>query len=416
MPTTIPTLHGKFGTNEYWLTTMRVAELVQKILIPKDVPGWEDLSLEERYQRDINVKRVTQDIAPYFASDRNRFSGALVLAIYKADNIAFEPVSSMLKGSGIPSLYQSAAQDFGFLTLSGEEMLIPIDGQHRAKAFEFAMSGTDDNGRPLPNVKSNMELRQDQVAVILIRFEANNARRIFNKLNRYAKPTAKGDNLITDDDDAMAVLTRELAGDQGVIPARLIRTGSNTLSKTAVEFTTLATFYESNLAIMEDMPGASKPQDANEAQRELNRQAIGTIWKLLLEKIDLWAKALEDTSEQGDRTRMQLRDDVLLSKPVGQLSLVRGFMLMRKRCAGVSDGELCDRLNRIDWRISSDIWHGVLTNQSGRVLSGKTVVNLAALFIAHLGGAELEAAEHDRLLESIYGVGWESHKLPTPVA
>ena len=422
MPTTVPALRGKFGTTEYWLTTMKVGEFVRNISIPRELPDWNDLSIEERYQREINLNRVRKDIAPYFAQDDYRFSGSLVLAVLNHESMVFEPLSNVGGGNrSLPALYQSAASDMGFLTLSGSEILVPLDGQHRAKAFKFAIDGTDDSNRQIQGLKSNPELANDQVSVILVRFETVRARRIFNKINRYAKPTVKGDNLITDDDDAMAIMTRDLLGEDGVIPARLVRIGSNTLNKTAPEFTTLATFYDANLAILNGLgiAGNGTPQSMNEEQREVLKEEIEARWQLLLSNIDLWRKAIEDPSENGDGERADIREQTLVGKPVGQLSLVRGFMRMRERmrekCEGVSESELCSRLNRINWDVEDAMWHGVLMNPNGRVMSGRTTVNRAAEFIAYLGGAELTEDENKALLEHIYGENWEQHELPSPV-
>lgn len=416
MPTTIPALRGKFGKVEYWLTTMHVGELVTKIQMPQDMEGWEDLSIEAKFQRDVNVKRVVKEVAPYFARDEERFTGALVLAIINSDNVAFETIGDFAGGGRVPQLYRSASRDIGFLTLSGEEMLVPIDGQHRAKAFKFAMTGTDDNGRPIAGIKSNTALAEDQAAVILMRFDPRAARLIFNKINRYAKPTTKSDDLITDDDDAVAVVTRQLLDEDGVLPVRLVRIGGNTLPQNALEFTTLATFYEANMAIANELPGTGKPSQMNEEQRELASEELRRIWELLFMHIALFERALRDPTSQGDGVRMKIRDEMLLGKPVGQLALVRAFLLMRDRCAGVSDSALCERLNRIDWGIDAPLWQGVLVAPNGRVLSGKTTVNVALLFIAHLCGAQLSADERKRVLERIHGSAWEGHELPPSVA
>ena len=416
MPTTIPALRGKFGSTEYWLTTMRVGELARSVVMPKDLPEWKDLSIEERFQREVNTSRVIKDIAPYFAGDENRFSGALVLAIINPDNIAFEFLGDFPGGRHVPQLYQSASRDMGFLTLSGEEVLVPIDGQHRAKAFKFAMTGSDDNGKPLSRIKGNTALAEDQAAVILMRFDAHTSRLIFNKINRYAKPTGKSDNLITDDDDAVAVITRHLLAEDGVLQARLVRIGANTLSQNAPEFMPLATFYEANVAIASELPGAGKPSQMNEKQRELATDEIRRVWELLFTSIELFEKALRDPTDQGDGARIRIREETLLGKPIGQLALVRAFLLMRERCVGVSDAMLCERLNRIDWSANADLWRGVLVAPNGRVLAGKTTVNRAAIFIAHLGGVQLTAGERETLLEAIHGEDWRNHQLPSPVA
>ena len=418
MPTTVPALRGRFGETEYWLTTMKIGEFIRNIHLPKEVPGWEDLTIEERYQRNINLNRVRKEIAPYFATDDYRFSGSLVLAVLNHENMEFEPLTSVIGNRSLLAQYRLGANEMGFLTLDGGEILVPLDGQHRAKAFKFAIEGADDSNRQIAGMKSNPELANDQVSVILIRFETTRARRIFNKINRYAKPTTKGDNLITDDDDAMAVMTRDLLGEDGVISARLVRIESNTLNKTAPEFTTLATFYDANLAIVHGLGvvGSGTPQQMDEDQRELVMDEVESRWQLLLSGIDLWNKAISDPSETGDSVRTDIREQTLLGKPIGQLSLIRGFMLMRERCEGVPESELCSRLNLINWGVEDTIWHGILMNPNGRVMSGRTTVNRAAEFIAHLGGAQLTGEESKTLLKHIYGDDWEQHELPQPVA
>ena len=70
----------------------------------------------------------------------------------------------------------------GFLTFNGGELFIPLDGQHRAKAFKFAIDGADDNNRPIEGMKGNVDLASDKVAVILVRFDQTTARRIFTRL------------------------------------------------------------------------------------------------------------------------------------------------------------------------------------------------------------------------------------------
>lgn len=418
MPTTIPALQAKFGETEYYLTTMRVGEFVRSVRMPTDVPGWEDLTIEERYQRNINITRIRKGVAPYFATDEYRFSGALVLAVINHENMVFEPLTKFGGRSNVPALYQTASEDMGFLILHGGEILVPLDGQHRTKAFKFAIDGADDNNRPIQGMKSNPDLSNDQVSVILVRFEPTLARRIFNKINRYAKPTVRGDNLITDDDDAMAVMTRSLIGENRVISARMVRIGSNTLNKKAPEFTTLSTFYDATIAIVEGLglEGKGPLSSMEEDQRELVKEDVEPIWEMLLSGIDLWRKALKDTSEGSDGDRTAIRDETLLGKPIGQLSLVRAFMLMRERCEGVPLEELCARLNAIDWSVGNPMWHGVLMNPNGRVMTGRNTMKRATHFIAHLGGASLTDDENEVLLNHIYGEDWESHELPAPVA
>lgn len=419
MPSTVPAMRGNFGSHEYYLTTMHVGELVKNITIPKDIPGWETLSIEERFQRDIKLNRVKKDIAPYFANDPERFSSALILAVQNHEGMQFESIGKLGANRQLPQLYVSAAENIGFLTFAGGEVFVPLDGQHRAKAFEYAIRGTDDSNKPIDGVSGNTGLANEDVAVLLVRFETEPSRRIFNKVNRYAKPTTKGDNLIIDDDDAIAVITRGMiSGDDPLIPARLVRYQSNTLNVIAPEFTTLATLYDANVEIARLEPsahGKTKVQDAPPEVREVYEQAIHDVWAHLLTGVDLFEESLSDTGESGDDRRREVRRETLLGKPIGQIALVRAFLHIREACYGLSPEAICDRLNRIDWRLGEEQWVGVLMNPNGRVMSGKTTVNMAADFIAHLCGAPLSEDERTRLREHIWGAGTDKD-LPAPVA
>ena len=90
----------------------------QRSQFPQDLPDWDSLSIEEKYQREISLRRVRNEIAPYFASDPDRFSGSLVLAVINDDQMLFEPLHNFGGGArnNVPQLYQSAAQNMGFLT------------------------------------------------------------------------------------------------------------------------------------------------------------------------------------------------------------------------------------------------------------------------------------------------------------
>jgi len=75
-------MRGKFGTTEYYIVTMPAKELTEKLTVPRDIEGWEDLSLEERYQRDINYNRVKRQIAPYLVEDDDRFFGSFIVSMF----------------------------------------------------------------------------------------------------------------------------------------------------------------------------------------------------------------------------------------------------------------------------------------------------------------------------------------------
>src|SRR3954454_8251164 len=87
-----------------------------------------------------------------------------------------------------------------------------------------------------------------------------NPRRIFNKVNRHAKPTGRSDNIITSEDDGYALVTRRLldtdldapfatrmVNDQQYEP---VNWTSNTLPQKSSKLTTISALYESTQDIL----------------------------------------------------------------------------------------------------------------------------------------------------------------------
>ena len=413
-----PALRGKFGQTEYFLTTMAVSDLVDRVKFPVEMPEWEDYSIEERYQRNLNMKRVIDEIAPYFAGDPCRFTGSLVLAVQNDEKMIFEPMSKVAGHlDTLPGLYKGAASEMGFVVMSGQEVLVPLDGQHRAKAFKVAIEGHAPNDHDPPTIRPNTDLARDLVAVILVRFEQGKSRYIFNKINRYAKPTVKGDKLITDDDDAVAVITRTLIT-EGIIPARLVKISGNTLGKGTGEFTTLATFYEANkkLAMSLPVPLSTKPEKMPPSERDVRLGEIRTEWKRLLSGIDAWATATAIHSEDGDPERVRLRDKSLLGRPAGQISMINGYALacIKNRTREDKD-DLVAKINRIDWGIRTGPWKGLLVSPSGKIMSSKSATNNAGAVAAHMMGVTLTQKEKDRIRKFQYGNVSEGEALPKPL-
>jgi DNA sulfur modification protein DndB len=416
MPSTIPAMRGIFGSTEYFLVTMRARELAERLVIPKELDEWEDMTLEERFQREVNYSRVKKHIAPYLAHDPDRFFGAFIVDIYNDEGVEFEPLAEMSK---LPSLYKSAAQVFGFLNFQGGEVLVPLDGQHRLAAIRFAISGRDERGKDIPGVTPNLDVANDHCTVILVRHETNKARKIFNKVNRYAKATSKADNLITADDDIVAVITREEVADS-VIHERLVNYESNSLGPKAPYFTTLATLYEATTLILEEEFGKiDKMALPDLAHQNLYREQAGSFWKELCQRVPLFEAALHDPGEGGDDKRREIRKDYVLGKPIVQLALVDAVVRLR---AESEDGKrhswntIGERLELVDWRVGNAIWQGVLMS-GDKVVTGKQSAKFAARFLAYYLGAGLAEKEVEVLGKQYRDhPGNEGKSLPPPLA
>ena len=403
MSTTLAAMKARLGDTNYFILSMKAQELVTMVKIPKELEGWEDLRIEERYQRDINYSRVKKQIAPYLANDGSRFFGAIIVAAmnFNEEDI-FEPLSAMTT-KGLPNKYRDDAADMGFLTFKGGEILVPLDGQHRLKAIEFAVTGRDENGRPIADVKPCTQLAQEDVTVILVPYVPQKARKIFTRVNKYARKTTTGQDIVTDDDDIVAVLTREIAND--LIGGRLAKYKSNNLTPKDPEFTTLSIVYNCNKEIIaKTFPNGkvdtTQLPDLRESQ--LYRDKVREVWEVLLQEIEVFAAALSDKEETGDDKRRELRKTNLLGKPVAQECLVNAFMRLTGAPSNMGDEKACDKLNALPWSITEEnlkVWQGILWTGG---VDGKIITknrNLTTDIIAYLAGEKITNEKKDELLK-----------------
>ena len=400
MATTVAAMKGKLGSTDYFILTMKVQELVEKTKIPSEMEGWENMSLEEREQRDINYTRVKTQIAPYLASDQDRFFGAIILTARNFDPSNFEPIADVAT-KGLPNLYKTQAQLMGFLTFTGGELLIPLDGQHRLKALEFAIEGRDEKGKPIANFEPCSDLADEEVTVILVPYDGSKARKIFTKVNKYAKPTTTGQNLVTDDDDIVAVLSRKVANDQDIIGAHLVNYKSNTLSDKDQRFTTLATLAECNQAILEAHfpPGKIDRVHLPEPDKaKLYERKIFEVWKFLTENIDLFSEALDDKdSKDGDSKRSEIRQDYLLGKPVAQVCLVNTFaQLTTLEERSFSYEAAANKLNAVKWGKDELEWDRLFVS-GGKIITKNR--KLVTDILCYRAGKPLSKEQEENLLE-----------------
>ena len=370
-------------------------------MVPREIEGWSDLSIEERYQREIDYGRVKKYIAPYLVEDDDRFFGAFIVSMLNADDIEFEPVTNIYKGS-VPNLYKSAGSAFGFLTLQGSELLVPLDGQHRLAALEFAITGKDEKQQPIKDFQPRTDVADDICTVMLMKHDDAKSRKIFNKVNRYAKKTSKAENLITADDDVIAVIVRDaIIGVENAIPDVLVNAKSNTLSVKAREFTTLSALYEATKYLLEDTHGKINTEVLpDKATQGIMRQEGRDFWETICSEVQLFSDALHDPSDSGDDKRREIRFDYVLGKPISQWALVQALVRIcdedSETGERISLKEACKRVNQLNWAVSDPRWQQVLMN-GDKMLSGKSVVNFASQVIAYWLGENLSDGQVSEL-------------------
>jgi DNA sulfur modification protein DndB len=378
------------GSLEYYLTTMKAGEVVDKIRVAKELPQWENMTIEERMQRDLDWKRIEKEIARFMATDPDRFYGALLVAIYNNEGLSFESLEEL---SGLPKLYANAAGSFGFLHFQGGELLFALDGQHRLKGTAVAISGLGEKGKELEDFPRNLEVAKDDVAIMLIPFSpASRARKIFNKVNKYAKSTSKGDNVITSEDDTYAIIARRLMmgvdGRPPVIPEPLVNWRSNTLTERMTKFTTISVLYESAKVLLGKVDTQFRP---DEEKLDEHYEQVRQVWEALLDKFSIFNRAVKKSREALPDQRKQY----LCLKPAGQLALIEAIRIARTH--GMELDTIIEGLNRIPWGIEDPLWQRIMM-LGDKIQAGRQAVYLTGRLVALLIGTPYEEKEREKLL------------------
>lgn len=401
---TVPTMKGRMGNTDYYILSMKVNELVTLVREPSHMPGWDNEKIEEIYQRKIDYNRVCKKIVPYLIDNESRFFGSFIVAAFNFDEkVTFTPLNEIpgVTEAKLRPEHKDVVPKIGMLTLGGGVMMAPLDGQHRLKALQFAMQGRDHKGNEIPGTGVNTALADEDVLVMLVRYDPESSRRIFTKVNRYARRPTAAETYVTDDDDVYAVLARRLANHIG---GRLIEYKSSTLSARAPQFATLTTLHTCCKKIVESI----LPEDVVKQAVKLDEKAVKAceqatqdVWNKLIKHIDAFKDATSDCSKAGDALRINIRKRNLLGKPVVHECLVFAYLELIQELGWKT---VCKRLNLIPWEIEeenlSNVWQNVLWQGSAK--KGKIITKqrrMAIDLITYMAGIDLTDEQQDALLE-----------------
>jgi len=222
----IPVIKAVIGTWTYY-TGVLSFEDISEFVKPINDELHKSKSLSDAIQRSITDNYLA--IKDYILNQEERFFNAIVLAIYDGNPNWIE-VELEIEGKEFYNM--------GFLSLSGEEKIFPVDGQHRVEGIKTALS-------------EDIELKNEKVPVIFIGHKKTDngmkkTRRLFSTLNRYAKPVSPKDIVALDEDDIVAITTRYIVENHPLFEKERVvfslQKGINSSNKKA--FTSLITLAD----------------------------------------------------------------------------------------------------------------------------------------------------------------------------
>ena len=389
---TIGCIRAKLGSTVYYITKMTAGQLISNVGFAKEMPEWDSMSADEKMQRSLDVNRVVNDLVPYILEDPDRFFGCIIVDIYQGfEGLVFESVGNVVPN--LPAAYKQPLQDMGFLTLPGNERLIALDGQHRLHSLKVAIQGLV--GLPASvtkispswnSLKPHPELAGEEISVVFVEHtDTTKIRKIFNKVNRYARQTSRADNIITSDDDIFAVIARRLLAEgeplEPINGIELVNWKNNTLSSRSKHLTTLSALYTMSETMLRDEKLSGKILPEKEAVERAYKK-VSDFWRISLDKINAFRQYVNLT--ENDRPITGLRESNLLLKPVTQMALAHTARMAQSK--GISWDDVVAKINKIDWSFENNLWYNILIIPSinKKMITGKEAIRGAGMVISYL--------------------------------
>ena len=382
-----PVIRGRMGGRDYYLGKMSFQELAAKVRIFSEIES--NPELEATLQREI--KKRSRDMTEYLKRQTERFYGAIIVATWGG-----RPEYVPVRMEDHPLLDNDF--EFGLLKLNGRADFFALDGQHRLQSVKAA-------------IEEKPELRHEEVSVLFVtheRTEAGNirTRRLFHTLNRYAKPTTTGENVVLDEDNVLAIGTRRLLGcGVGVLEqAKVSIARKQVLKSESHIFTSLAALFDLSRLALEPVYRFAGDRDylkfrpaAEDVENVFS--ALRTLWVEIERSVGAVAEVARAGIEPGE-FREPAGDPArghLLFRPVGLklLGQVLGRLVALRsdvpveRCAALSGDfweEPVAQAVRLPLVIGEVPWRGTILRGNRIVNSGERMALRLALHMLDIGG------------------------------
>ena len=453
-----PAIQASMGRWKYYLVKMSMRDLADSVKFSTEIEAG-DRTLDEALQRVLNNSRVKKEITAYLSNSDDRFFSSIVVAALKG-NPQWYPVSmedderfTILKND--PRLNNS----FGILSFDGSHNYYALDGQHRLAAIRELVKhrrpdAPDDFDNEEVSVIVVVPTQTETDKEFLIRY-----RRLFGNLNRYAKPTDRVTNIIMDEDDVFAIITRRLisshrffsySGKETESPRIKTIKGKN-VSATDSFFTSLETLYEMNIKLLNSRyrrnNGWNEENKSSSAYRLIRPnddkidelyEELTLYWNALLEALpELENCPVKMREHSPDARKESNSQDSALFWPIGQeilADLARELMDRSHLLDNYKNLDLpsvvsvLKKLNHLTWDLHEPPWRNLILvsqdadEKSWRIRSEdrKKAVGIVKTILAwQIGLEELDSAgmkqlRYGEITDTIEVLGWSNMLIQKP--
>ena len=384
----IPVIRGSIGKWRYYVGTMTFEQIKERVT-PSINELYPSESLSTLLQRELTDNY--NSIKEYICNDQERFFNALILAIYNGD-----PQWLEVEFSG----EYDEVNNVGFLELPKDVVVFPVDGQHRVAGIIEAL-------------KENPDIRHEQVPVVFIAHEDSpdgikRTRKLFSTLNRRAKPVGENAQIALDEDDVVAIVTRELIASCPLFWEKRLANGKGKqIPRSDINaFTSLVTLYQSNSILIQTKLGL---RGKKYKEFLYFRPAEGQVNELTKYVLDFWDSFCSNIdviknymTKKEEKPAKDYRNDLggnILFRPVVLTEYIKAAV----KIASFHDNNFdiaFEKLNSIKMDLSELPWKGVLWD--GKKMIVRADKKLILLLLLQMCGEKYISPEDKKTLIEKY--------------
>ncbi len=377
----IPALRARMGDWIYYVTFLRMDQIADQIHIAQEIHS--SNILKDMIQRQI-TNRAGQ-ISDYLLKQPQRFFNSLIVGVYGGSPDWYELKIGTNRRFDAPALPSELEGVLGILQLDGTQILFAVDGQHRVEGIKQAL-------------KKNDKLKKEEVSVIFVAHRNDPAgmertRRLFTTLNRYAKPVSKSEIVALDEDDIIAITTRELVDTHPLFQEKISLSKTKAIAvKDNRSFTTIITLYDVLEILFRRKKGWSefkrhRPEDDTIAEFNANS---AYFWNRMVGHFSPLKEVLASQPDENIAGHYRHRaGGHLLFRPVGLLIIAN--VVRQAKDAGLDEKEAIRRISEISMELTDEPWGGLLWDRiNQRMISGTLQQKVAKQILFYTIGGDLK--------------------------
>mgnify|MGYP004556672347 FL=1 len=277
------------------------------------------------------------------------------------------------------------------LELNGQEKIFPVDGQHRVEGIKKAL-------------ECKPEIATETISVVLIGHKntpegREHSRRIFSTLNRYVKPVRLGDIIALDEDDAVAIVTRNMLENYPLFTGSRIKATNNKAIPVndKMAFTSLMTLYACHITLFNTF--ITIRDGKKYTQSQLNEYLkfrpsddileafecfLVDFWNLMRSVFPEFNEFINSTSPTTAASEMRSSESGgnIFFRPIGLQPFVEAVSKIRLEKA-TEFSEILHRFEHMERIVSHSPWNKVLWNPMTHkmVMRNQTLVKYLLLYL-----------------------------------